>query len=339
MKFIKMIILLLILAGTCKAQNDQIVNARSNYVQITNPSGPTGTVKWSTLASQTYVFTPISPDYSLCVSMVNNNPTNAHPFSFAAFATGDSNVSDYSHNTGRYSSITPIGVPTSIAASSTIYFYVPSKSAALVALQFTGAGTLAGNPDTVDIFAVQTTTTSCGATNPQTGQQYTLSTPNTGTSSAPPIMAISDGTSTSYATTNTSTNPASNSIINLIENVSSNAKNLYFDKIILSSSVAVNIQIETINTTAGFSGCTGPNSGFNLKINTPGSSGANVYQSCTAGGSILSTIGSFQIGAGNSLTVDLKGIISNNSSTTGIEVLVVTGVTGLVSSSIYWYEK
>src|SRR5689334_12478457 len=85
---------------------DVIVNGRNTNLYFDGVSIP-----WSSLSSRSYIIGPIGPDYGFCVSVVNNNPTNSHSFTVAAFQTGDFNTIDYSHNTGRYAPLTIVGTP------------------------------------------------------------------------------------------------------------------------------------------------------------------------------------------------------------------------------------
>lgn len=166
-KYLLILFIILISCFSSHAQNDQIVNARNVNIQISNPAGASGTIPWLTLSNQTYVLSPLTPDMGFCISVVNNNPTSQHSFSVAAFQSGDTNVGDYSNNTGRYTSLPVIisagSQPLVAPAGTTISFFVKSNGAAKVAFKFTGASTQAGVPDTVDIYGVQTTSGTCGS--------------------------------------------------------------------------------------------------------------------------------------------------------------------------------
>lgn len=327
-KLILAFIILISCVVSCYGQ-DQIINGRSSYVQISPPA-----TAWSTLSSQTYVFTPINPDYGICLSLVNNNPTNAHTITLTAFQSSDSNVPDFTHFQGRYNSITIVGTPSPVAALTTTQVYLPANAAAKLALVFSGGGTLAGSPDTVDIFAVQTTQKVCGGVNPATGQGYTLSTPNTGTSSAPPIMSVADGTNSAFSVTTATVNPTASQFIGVVNNTSNtNGKSLYFDKVVVSS---------TVNTTLTLTGITNAgtcsiNSPATIKIgaaNTPVSTaGSNCTVVPTTSGQSIT----FFILANSPFTIDLKGYIALNG-TNGLGMQSIA-VTGTVSLGWYWYEK
>lgn len=336
-KIILAFIILINFASFAYGQNDQIINARNTNIQITAPNSPSGTVPWITLANQTYVLAPINPDFGFCVSVVNNNTTSAHSFSVTAFQTGDSNAIDYSHNTGRYATLAIVGTPSPVAANSTSTFYLRSNGAAKVAFVFSGATTQAGSPDTVDVYAVQTTAAGCGTVNPSTGQAYTLSTPNAGTSSAPPIMAVSDGLSQAFdVQPGTITNPVIGQVI-IHVNANSGTRSLYFDKLLLSCSAACSINFVT--TTSVGTTCTTfvP---ANQKQSSGTTSTGTANNGCATPPTIGSTVlGGFPLAAGIPAIIDLRGFISSLSTNTGVELVMAAGLTGTVNASLFWYEK
>jgi hypothetical protein len=323
-----LLLALIILITPCFAQNDQIVNARNVYIQMTNA------VPWSTLAAQTYILTPQTPDYGFCVSIVNNNPTSAHTFTVSAFQSGDSNVVDYSHNTGRYASLALVGLPSPVPAATTNTFFVRSNGAAKIAFVFAGASTQAGSPDTVDIFAVQTTAVGCGTVNPQTGQLYTLATPNSGTSSATPIMAVSDGLSQAFSSNIALTNPGAN--LEVLSVINQGTKNIYFDKLILSASAIANANVYTV-TNVGTT-CSTPGS-INLKISSGVTSTTTTTSQCGVGSSRILLIDTIALNASSATIIDLKGIIAVAGQTTGLQIVNSTALTGRFSATLMWYEK
>lgn len=335
-KFLLAFIILITLSIPCLAQNDQIINARNVNTQITNPGGTgSGNVAWSTLANQTYVMAPLGADYGFCVSLVNNNPTSPHTFNVAAFQSGDSNVIDYSHNTGRFASLAVVGTPSPIAANTTQTFFVRSNGAAKIAFQFTGATTQAGNPDTVDIYAVQTTAPGCGTVNPQTGQSYNLATPNAGTSAAPPIMTVSDALNAAYVANVNTVNPTAAFILLNIQDPTGQNKKLYFDKAVLSTTVAVEIRIY-VSTGPG-TGCLGQ-TGFNLTPIGVGATASVSGNGCTANPPVSAVLSDIYLAANTSFQIDLKGVIGTPNNA-GVAIYIVSGVTGNVTGSLYWYEK
>lgn len=311
------IILISALGGLCLPcyGQDQIVNARNNYVQISLPS-----TAWSTLASQTYVFTPLSPDHSLCLSMVNNNTTSTHSFNLNIFTTGDNNTPDYTHNTGRYTPITPVGLPNIISSNSSIYFYVPSKSAAKVALVFTGGNTQAGSPDTVDIFAVQTTNTSCGT--------------------IPPQATITESYGTQFLSQQSFINPTINLGLLSVNSNNTTQKTIFFNKVVVSTTVNITIFVQPIQNAGSTCTAVGP---FPLKLGNiqfPSTIAVSNFGCASpptfAVGAIPAT---YSIPANSSLTIDLTGYQVVGVSNSGLTVASTASVTGTVWVTFFWTEK
>lgn len=333
-KLLFLFIILISLSIPCFGQ-DVIVNGRNTNLYFDNASVP-----WSSLSSRSYVLSPIGPDSGFCVSMVNNNTTSAHSFTITTFQTGDFNTSDYSHNTGRYAPLTVIGAPSSIAANTTGTFFVKSNGASKIAFVFTGGTTQAGSPDTVDIYGVQTTANGCGTVNPSTGQSYTLSTPNTGTSAAPPIMAISDGLKQSFITSFNTTNPTANQ--HLFElNSNNSTKTIYLDKVIIGMG---NIASATLfsNLASNKGSTCGAGTIANLQANLGVTSLSVTDGNCTGLPTAISgTQINFSAGAGGStFVIDLKGMILPPNTTTGFTVTnSSTAITGFVNVTMFWYEK
>lgn len=331
--------LALVLAGIVPSvtAQDQRVRITSNYVNITTPPGRA----WSDM-NRTFVFSPSSPDSSFCLYIHNQNTTNAHTFTLAAFQSGDQQVQDFSNNTDHYNSLSIVGTASPVAAAGagtgTNSLYIHANAAAWVALQFTGAATAAGSPDNADIWLVQTTASSCGAVNPSTGQQYSLSTPNSGTSATPPIQAVSDGLSQAYNISPTQTNPASGAILAAV-NDNSSAKSLFFDKVIISASVAANVSVNGTSTVGNCAGLTATN----LKLGAANNSTASVTGGAVACGTppnpINASLNNFFIAANSSVVIDIRGFIAPAGTTTGMDISLITGVTGQVTATFIWYEK
>lgn len=336
-KLIILISLILLCIFPTKAQ-DQIINARNVNIQITNPNatgGGANAIPWSS-NNVAYVLAPLTPDYGFCVSVVNNNPTSAHSFSVTAFQSGDSAVTDYSHNTGRYASLAIVGTPSPVPASTTNTFFVRSNGAAKMAFVFSGATTQAGNPDTVDIYAVQTIASGCGTVNPTTGQSYTLSTPNSGTSSTLPIQVISDGISQAFYSQNVVVNPAINSyIISVINNNST--KSIYYDHIIIASTAAATINIFPV-TSVG-TACSADTVG-NVKITSGVTNIAVVNASpCTTGPTNGAVIFNGMPIPASITTIDLRGLIAPLNTISGLSVQMSAALVGTITVTIFWYEK
>jgi hypothetical protein len=319
---------------------DQIVNGRNINVQITNPQGQgggAGAVPWNSI-NTAYVLSPLGPDYGFCMSIVNDNPTSSHTLTVNAFQTGDAGVLDYSHNTGRYASLSIVGNPSPIPASTTNTFFVRSNGAAKIAFVFSGSTTQAGSPDTVDIYAVQTTAAGCGTVNPQTGQSYSLATPNTGTSAASPMSAISDGISQAYYAVSSQINPGANSVV-LHINANNGIRTIYYYKVIVECSAACTIQLKNTN---GFgSGCSSPGTSnpVVMKLQSTNTSTSLSNQSpCTTVPASQNFMQS-DLAANTPIDFDVTGFIAPAGTGNGLEVFMITALTGTVNTTIRWYEK
>lgn len=114
-------------------------------------------------ANNYFIFSPLNPDQRYCGFIINNNPTSAHSYTLSAWQTGDPNQSTFLNNiSGRWIQDTVQGNSGLVNALSTVSFYVHANAAARIAISLTASTTQAGNPDTLDFFAVQTTSESCG---------------------------------------------------------------------------------------------------------------------------------------------------------------------------------
>lgn len=143
--------------STSSAQSpDLILNPGSSYVDVGRG------IPWGPSFNRAYVIVPNSPNASLCIYVVNNNPSNAHTFTTQTFQAADSQVADFSNNQGRYNTVPLQNMPASVAASSMGSGFIQSTAAAKVAIKFSASSTVAGNPDTADVFLVQTTSGTCG---------------------------------------------------------------------------------------------------------------------------------------------------------------------------------
>jgi hypothetical protein len=161
----------LFLAGLVRAQTSDLnLNGGSNYVDVARG------VTWGTNFNRTYVLTPNSPNSSACVYVVNNNPSNSHTYTLQIFQTADPRVNDYSNNSGRYGATTVVGSYSPVAASSMAAAFTQSTAAAKIAFVFSASSTAGGSPDTADIFIVQTSASTCGASNGGVPVQGTIAT-------------------------------------------------------------------------------------------------------------------------------------------------------------------
>lgn len=149
--------LAILFSPPARSQTDITLNPTGSYVDVQRG------IAWGAPFNRTYVLTPQTPQTSLCLYVVNNNPTNSHSFSLSMFQTADPRVPDYSNNQGRYAPVTVVGSPSPIAANSMGSAFGQTSAAAKVAFVLSGSSTAGGSPDTADIFVVQTTSGFCGA--------------------------------------------------------------------------------------------------------------------------------------------------------------------------------
>ena len=146
------------LARLAPAQTpDLVLNPGSSYVDVGRG------IPWGASFNRTYVLVPKSPNTSICLYVVNNNPTNSHGFTVTASQTGDSQVADFSNNQARFNPALSINLPTSAPFSSMVSGFIQSTAAAKIAIRFSGSGFAGGTPDTADVFLVQTTAGTCGS--------------------------------------------------------------------------------------------------------------------------------------------------------------------------------
>lgn len=161
----------LFLAGLVRAQTPDLnLNGGSNYVDAARG------VAWGPGFNRAYVLTPNSPNAAACIYIVNNNPTNSHTFTLQLFQTADPRVNDYSNNTGRYGPVLSSGTVSPVAASAMTAAFAQTTAAAKIAFVFSGSSTAGGSPDTADIFIVQTTAGTCGASSGATPVQGSVAT-------------------------------------------------------------------------------------------------------------------------------------------------------------------
>ena len=111
-----------------------------------------------------FIFTPTSPDEGFCLFVSNNNPSSSHSFTVAVHQTGDPAQTTYQSSQGKWTTVpTQSTFPVSVSASSVVGINYKTTASAGIAVTISGNSSAAGSPDTADLFAVQTTASSCGA--------------------------------------------------------------------------------------------------------------------------------------------------------------------------------
>jgi len=171
------------------AQNPDLpVNGGSSYIEVGRG------IPWGTTFNRTYLLVPNSPNASLCIYVVNNNPTSAHTFTTAIFQTADGQAADFTNNQGRYNSVPLLSMPASISALQMGSGFTQATAAAKIAVKFSAASTQAGSPDTADVFFVQTTSGSCGSASTSNQVQGTAAPGATATGNPIVVAGIDNNT-------------------------------------------------------------------------------------------------------------------------------------------------
>lgn len=156
-KFLAFFAALALCPLAARAQKDvQVGGGQTFYVTVAQG------VPWNQL-SQNYIFTPESPNIGVCLSVENNNPTSSHAISVTAYQNGDPALATYAGSTGFWIADPITNNFTTVAANTVQTLYFPAQAAAHVAIVVRSTVSATGTPDTANIFAVQSTTGTCGA--------------------------------------------------------------------------------------------------------------------------------------------------------------------------------
>jgi len=163
MKKILQSLLLLLAAVPALAQQDiNIVGGTSPYIVIGRG------LNWSGSGfgniQNNFIFTPTGPDVGFCLFLANNNPSSSHSVTVAVSQNGDPALKSFNGFQGRWNTVpTSSTFPITVAANSVSGINYKTSASANIVVTFSGTSAQAGSPDTVDVFAVQTTQSSCGA--------------------------------------------------------------------------------------------------------------------------------------------------------------------------------
>jgi hypothetical protein len=223
-----------------------------------------------------------------------------------------------------------------VPASFTNTFFVRSNGAAKIAFVISGSTTQAGSPDTVDIYAVQTTAIGCGTVNPQTGQAFTLASPNVGTAAASPMQVISDALSQGFVDGSTLTNPVGTGDVIHIWNNATTAT-AYLDIIQIICDFACSFSVYAITTNG--TGCIAL-APANMKLGNATASLMSGQTGCTGiPVGINFGIGGSFTASGGVYVYDARGLILPNGAVQGFMVQNNIAGTGHISAHIKWYEK
>jgi hypothetical protein len=111
-----------------------------------------------------YIFHPVTPDEGFCLFLSNNNPTNSHTVTVAVSQTGDPAVNSFQGLAQKWNGVpTTSAFPVTVPILGIVGINYKTTASAGIAVQLSGSVVAGGSPDTVDVFAVQTTASSCGA--------------------------------------------------------------------------------------------------------------------------------------------------------------------------------
>ena len=115
-----------------------------------------------------FIFQPVTPDEGFCLFVSNHNPINPHTFTLLVAQSGDSTQTSYQGVATLWNVVPATGAATSFTvqqagtAGAVIGINFKTTASAQIVVRITNNSTAAGSPDTVDLFAVQTTQSSCG---------------------------------------------------------------------------------------------------------------------------------------------------------------------------------
>ncbi|HEV2498628.1 MAG TPA: hypothetical protein VGY31_03495 [Terriglobia bacterium] len=168
MKRILLVALVILSCAGAFAQTDIPVKGKGPYYQIAQG------VAWGQAGvggiQNAYLLFPTKADSNLCVSVRNNNPSNAHAFQMGAYIAATPNIAGYYANnqspalwTNSYI-VSPVAPGSlSVGQNSQTTVLVPALAASEVAIVISGTSQQSGSPDTADIYAVSTNAQSCQA--------------------------------------------------------------------------------------------------------------------------------------------------------------------------------
>ena len=146
-----------------RAQQDiQVISGNNPYIALGRNLAWGGSGVGN--LNNNFIFHPTDPNIGFCLFLANNNPSSSHSVSVAVSQTGDPNQTSFQGQTGKWFNVpTVTSFPTTVAANTVVGINYKTTASANIAVQFSGATTQAGSPDTVNIFAVQTNQSACGS--------------------------------------------------------------------------------------------------------------------------------------------------------------------------------
>lgn len=301
-----------------------------------NPSGPTykipGIQAWGVSGPaglvNSFFFTPFYQTENVCVYVYNNNPTNAHTFTANISVTGDPNASGGSTNASWQIAYFSSTLTAGAAIANPAQFSSAVSGVAQVSIGF-NAGTLAGNPDTATVVVIQTqgpcfAGIGANSSNPLPVLTYTQ------------LQEFSEAFSQSFSFIASVVNPASGQMISDLLSQAVANRNLYYDRVVITSSAAATININ-LTSDLGTT-CSGGTAPKNLKL---GTSTVVTAQTILAGPCAVNptvsqaTYSNIAIST-VPLVIDLRGFIAPAGSNNGIDVVMAAALTGTIT--VTWLE-
>ncbi len=140
------------------ANQDVHISGSSYYVTLAT------NVPWNQLSAN-YLFTPETPNVSLCLFIQNENTSSSHAITITAFQNGNPSLTGYAAQPALWAKSLIVSNFTSIPAATVASLYINATGAANVAVVISGTVTQAGTPDTASVFIVQSAVQQCGSAN------------------------------------------------------------------------------------------------------------------------------------------------------------------------------
>jgi hypothetical protein len=158
-----LLMLMAALSNAAIAQTDNFLSAGSVSPYVTMGRNLTwGGIGLGTVG-QNFIFHPLDPNEGFCLFIQNNNTTGAHTLTLTVAQTGDPALIQYAGFTQLWFGVpTATSFPLSVPANSVVGVNYKTTASAGIVISVTGNATVAGSPDTANLFTVQTNQSACG---------------------------------------------------------------------------------------------------------------------------------------------------------------------------------
>lgn len=300
-----------------------------------NPTGPIYVLNglvWGNSGpggfNNNFWFSPLNPSQSVCVYVYNNNTTSAH--TFKTVISVSANPSETAPSDGTWNTAAQwvkMNAPISPGVASNISASV--SGAALVAVQFSGATTQSGSPETANVIITQTQGNCFSGQNTSIGSKET-------TVAFSPLQDNSQTLSNAFAVS--AGTPAMGMSSDVLLNIQpAGSKSLYLSRLWIGNpnTGAISVALNVASTTGSM--CTNL-SKFNLN-----SSGSAFASTATVNNECATPPGTSQINlitipAGETIPIDVSGIVLP-SGQFGFDVTLGTSAASGMYVNLWWYEK